>query len=123
MFELIELLLNSASDDDEDENLMSLSMEKEANNNNNNNSSSTGALNTNGLTLASPRPTTPMTGLAPPLLDIKSQRPSTPSTTIDDKDPNDSEGNEFIPKMTFSNQLNSFIQIQTNNIRLDSSTQ
>jgi len=81
-----------ASDDDEDENLMSLSMEKEANNNNHNTSSSTGALNTNGLTLASPRPTTPMTGLAPPLLDIKSQRPSTPSTTIDDKDPNDSEG-------------------------------
>ena len=87
VFELIELLLNSASDDDEDENLMSLSMEKEANNN------STVALNTNGLTLASPRPSTPMTGLAPPLLDIKSQRPSTPSTTIDDKDPNDSEGN------------------------------
>lgn len=100
-----ELLLNSASDDDDDETLsISLSIEKEANNNHNHHCpvsalSSSGA---SSLTMPSPnRPMTPMTqGLIippPPSNDngiaIKPQRPSTPSTTIDDKDGNDSEGN------------------------------
>ena len=101
---LTELLLNSASDDEDEENLMPLSMEKEANNNNNviNNSHS---LHGNGLH-PSPRPTTPIIAhgghlqaqqSAMPMSDMKSaiQRPSTPSTTIDDKDGNDSEGNQL----------------------------
>ena len=86
-----ELLLNSASDDEDDENLMTMSIEKEANNN------STTTLNTNSLTLPSPRPVTPIiNSLVPPLSDVKPQRPTTPSMTIDDKDGNDSEGTFII---------------------------
>jgi hypothetical protein len=100
----IELLLNSASDDDDDETLsISLSIEKEANNNNHNHHCPVSVLSSSGassLTMPSPnRPLTPMTqGLIiapPPSSDgivIKTQRPSTPSNTIDDKDGNDSEG-------------------------------
>lgn len=103
----IELLLNSASDDDDDETLsISLSIEKEANNNNHNHHCPVSVLSSSGassLTMPSPnRPMTPMTqGLIippPPSSDgivIKTQRPSTPSTTLDDKDGNDSEGRNF----------------------------
>ncbi|XP_045034714.1 LIM/homeobox protein Lhx5 [Daphnia magna] len=99
-----ELLLNSASDDDDDETLsISLSIEKEANNNNHNHHCAVSVLSSSGassLTMPSPnRPLTPMTqGLIippPPSSDgivIKTQRPSTPSNTLDDKDGNDSEG-------------------------------
>lgn len=100
----IELLLNSASDDDDDETLsISLSIEKEANNNNHNHHCAVSVLSSScasSLTMPSPnRPLTPMTqGLIippPPSSDgivIKTQRPSTPSNTLDDKDGNDSEG-------------------------------
>ena len=102
-FPFSELLLNSASDDDDDESLsITMSMEKEANNNNHNHHCTMGALSSSGassLTMPSPnRPLTPMSQgliIPPPPSDgiiIKSQRPSTPSTNMDDKDGNDSEG-------------------------------
>ena len=100
----------SASDDDDDESL-SLSLEKEANNNQHNHSHhcTIGALSSSGassLTMPSPnRPMTPMTqgliippppsaesgiGIGIGIINKSHQRPSTPSTNMDDKD--DSEG-------------------------------
>jgi hypothetical protein len=68
---LTELLLNSASDDEDEENLMPLIA--------------------HGGHLQAQQSVMPMS-----VSDMKSanQRPSTPSTTIDDKDGNDSEGNQ-----------------------------
>lgn len=104
-----DLLLNSASDDDDDESLsISLSgMEKETNNNSHSHHCTMGTLSSSGassLTMPSPnRPLTPIMSqgliIPPPpsdsIINIKSQRPSTPSNHMDDKDANDSEGIKY----------------------------
>ncbi len=106
---MLDLLLNSASDDDDDESLsISLSgMEKETNNNSHSHHCTMGTLSSSGassLTMPSPnRPLTPIMSqgliIPPPpsdsIINIKSQRPSTPSNHMDDKDGNDSEGIEY----------------------------
>lgn len=83
---------------------VSLSMEKETNNNHHSHHCTMGVLSSSGassLTMPSPnRAMTPIMSqglIIPPapsdgIMGIKSQRPSTPSNHIDDKDGNESEG-------------------------------